>query len=71
MLLEIIWFLKAYCPYVYTVPISAVDPNINEKYIANIDNTKNMTINVVSGMPNALPMGMRFIPLSVTVCSDL
>ena len=22
-------------------------------------------------MPNALPMGMRFIPLSVTVCSDL
>ena len=71
MLLEIIWLLRAYCPNVYTVPISAVDPNINEKYIANIDNTKNMTINVVSGMPNALPMGMRFIPLSVTVCSDL
>ena len=55
----------------YTVPISAVDPNKNEKYIANIVNTKNMTINVVSGMPNALPMGMRFIPLSVTVCNDL
>ena len=71
LLLEIIWLLRAYCPNVYTVPISAVDPNINEKYIANIDNTKNMTINVVSGMPNALPMGMRFIPLSVTVCNDL
>ena len=63
--------LRAYCPNVYTVPISAVDPNKNEKYIANIVNTKNMTINVVSGMPNALPMGMRFIPLSVTVCNDL
>ena len=71
MLLEIIRLLRAYCPNVYTVPISAVDPNKNEKYIANIVNTKNMTINVVSGMPNALPMGMRFIPLSVTVCNDL
>ena len=42
------------------IPIRAVDPNINEKYIANIDNTKNMTIAVVSGMPKALNKGIIF-----------
>ena len=35
---------------------------MNEKYIANMDKQKNMTINVVSGMPNAFPSGMRLIP---------
>ena len=42
-----------------SLPIKAVEPNINEKYIANMVNTKNMTIDVVSGMPKALPNGIR------------
>ena len=37
-----------------------------------MDSTKNMTINVVSGMPNALPNGIRLRYLdSGSVCNVL
>ena len=56
-----------------SLPIKAVEPNINEKYIANMVNTKNMTIDVVSGMPKALPNGirLRYLDSGSWLCIDL